>query len=229
MQTRKRATEYTHSALCDLAVDWLKRPQSRDGHGCQIAMSEVPTGWVGEIPDAIGFRAQGQYDDGSVVVEVKTSRADFLADRKKPHRSGEVNGVGRWRYFMCPEGLIQPEELPEQWGLLYVTKRGGIRPIAGPVTTRHYHDRKTLLKQMAFDDRDIMKEHFVLVRLLTRVGDVESLNKRLREAEGRASKADNQSARLTEELRKERAKRRRLQLMHQIQSETQPIPKRVGK
>ncbi len=73
---------------------------------------------------------------------------------------------------MCPEGLIQPEELPEQWGLLYVTRRGGIRPIAGPVTTRHYHNRKALLQQMAFEDRDIVKEHFVLVRLLNRVGDV---------------------------------------------------------
>jgi hypothetical protein len=225
MHTNKKSTEYTHSALCDLAVDWLKRPRSRDGHGCQIAVSEVPTGWVGEIPDAIGFRAQGQYDDGSVVVEVKTSRADFLADRKKPHRSGEVSGVGRWRYFMCPEGLIQPEELPEQWGLLYVTRRGGIRPIAGPVTTRHYHNRKALLQQMAFEDRDIVKEHFVLVRLLNRVGDVEFLNKRLREAEGRANKADNQSARLAEELRKERAIRNRL--MHQIQSNTQATPKQV--
>jgi hypothetical protein len=26
-----------------------------------------------------------------------------------------------YRYYMCPSGLIMPDELPPKWGLLYVT------------------------------------------------------------------------------------------------------------
>lgn len=36
----------------------------------------------GDIPDAIGYRFAGHFD-GTVVVEAKTSRADYLADRHK--------------------------------------------------------------------------------------------------------------------------------------------------
>ena len=28
--------------------------------------------------------------------------------------------VGNYRYFLCPEDVIQPEELPEGWGLLWI-------------------------------------------------------------------------------------------------------------
>ena len=62
--------ELNHSNLCDIAVRWLKRPSSGGGHGCHIAVSEVRSGYSGEVPDAIGFRAAGYIDDGSVVVEV---------------------------------------------------------------------------------------------------------------------------------------------------------------
>lgn len=174
----------SHADLCAIAVRWLKRPNSQNGHGCCIAMSEVKSGWTGEIPDAIGFRQKGyDYGDGSVVVEVKVTRSDFLADRKKPHRI--EGGLGNWRYFMCPEGLIRPEELPEGWGLLWVNKRGHVKPLAGPAhvmaSTRHYMERR----QALIDHRQASEasgEQFLLVKLLARVGDPEELNQKLREA-----------------------------------------------
>lgn len=64
----------------------------------------------------------GNFND-SVVIEVKTSHSDFLADRKKWCRGEEaaMRGYqsGRLRWFLCPEGVIKKEELPDKWGLLY--------------------------------------------------------------------------------------------------------------
>jgi len=55
------------------------------------------------------------------MVEAKASRADFLADRKKGFRSETELGMGNWRYYICPEGMIEPSELPDNWGLLYLS------------------------------------------------------------------------------------------------------------
>lgn len=51
-----------------MAVNWLKRPQSRGGHGCKVAIDECRTGWSGEIPDALGYHFAGSYMDGTVLV-----------------------------------------------------------------------------------------------------------------------------------------------------------------
>lgn len=47
-----------HADLCKLALVCLKRPYSRGGHGCKVALDECRTGWSGEIPDALGFATQ---------------------------------------------------------------------------------------------------------------------------------------------------------------------------
>ncbi|MHA9726925.1 hypothetical protein [Vibrio parahaemolyticus] len=196
----KKTKQWTHNELCQIAARWLKRPNSAGGPGCHIAFTETPSGWSGEVPDAIGFRATGWYD-GAVVVEVKISRSDFLADAKKPHRNGEVLGLGCWRYYMCPEGLIKPEELPEKWGLIYVTNRGGAKPIVGPTAVKHYGERQDLLDSMRFES-DIQREQFILVKLLNRVADPEKLNLMLREANNRASRLAKDNDRLREQLRR---------------------------
>lgn len=157
-------SNFTHSALCSVAVKWLRRSWSQNGAACCVAVSEAKSGWHGEIPDAIGFRRKG-HRDGSVVVEVKVSRSDFLADAKKPHRAS--GGIGNRRYFMCPEGMISVDELPAGWGLLVVNARGHVKKLADAT---------------AWFDADADREQFILVRLLSRVGDAEALNKELKEA-----------------------------------------------
>lgn len=119
-----------HRRLTTLAVKWLRRANSSGGRGCQIALSEGWAGWGGEIPDAIGFRAAG-YQNGTVIVEAKASRAEFLADARNPHPIQPETGLGRWRDHICSEGLTDPAALPERWGLLYATLRGAIRVVAG--------------------------------------------------------------------------------------------------
>ena len=90
---------------------------------------------AGETPDAIGWSSSYKVR-GSVVVECKTSVADFLRDKKKRRRvvwkEGEgcvrepaMDKMGDFRYFLTPYNLISPEYLKEQYpdhGLLYVVR-----------------------------------------------------------------------------------------------------------
>src|SRR5688572_7708258 len=90
----------THSALVDLAVQWL-----RSRYRCGIVLSEQSCA-SGEQPDVIGWKRRCR----SVVVECKMSRADFLADRHKPFRVDAAMGMGSERFYMVPAGLIGSDE-----------------------------------------------------------------------------------------------------------------------
>lgn len=166
---------FTHAQLCKLAVIWLKRPQSRGAHGCKVAIDECRTGWGGEIPDAIGYRFAGMENtelDGTVLVECKVSRADFLADKGKPHR--QAGGVGNWRYYMAPEGIISASELPEKWGLIEVNTRGHIKTRVGAYTDSNYQLQRERLLAMRHDS-ETAREFFLVVRMLDRVADPEKI------------------------------------------------------
>lgn len=163
-----------HSDLCKLALSWLKRPNSRKGHGCAVALSECRTGWDGEIPDAIGFRTTAP-QSGSVLIEVKTSRADFLADKDKPHR--QSGGVGDWRYYMAPEGVLQLSDMPERWGLIEVNKRGHIKVRSG--LAQYYGDWRGFddkAEAWRFNNVDREREQFLLVRVLANTDPQKTLD-----------------------------------------------------
>jgi len=108
-----------HYSLCALGANWLVR-----NHKCRSVMVERGGSSTGEMPDVIGF-----YFDDSFLIEAKMSRSDFLADASKPHRKNPETGMGKYRYYICPKGLISPDELPDNWGLLYVSTKGSIRKI----------------------------------------------------------------------------------------------------
>lgn len=111
----------THAELVELAAEWLRK------RGCAVVITEMSSQAV-ETPDAIGFwcRLPSRYvggDDvwggyGSVLIECKASRPDFLADCKKWFRRMSDHGMGKFRYFLAPASLIAPKELPPCWGLL---------------------------------------------------------------------------------------------------------------
>lgn len=172
----------THKELCALAVSWLRRPHSRSGPGCAVALAETQNGVNGEVPDAIGWRPYRQARCGSVVVEVKVSRADFLADASKAHRQDGAQGVGAYRYFMAPEGVIRLEDLPPKWGLVEVGKANRLKVRAGHVLLgyreedvwRHEHNQYA--------------EICTLALALARVGDPQKVQEMLRESGNRASR-----------------------------------------
>lgn len=103
----------THRELCDRAAYWLQTSL-----GCKLVLVERNSGRGGEEPDAIGWTPCGH----SSLIEVKVSRQDFLADKKKPHRKIPEKGMGRRRYLLCQRDLIKPEEAPEGWILLWATE-----------------------------------------------------------------------------------------------------------
>lgn len=91
------------------AVKWMKK------QGFTVVATNIRAAQSHEIVDAIGFR-----QSCSIVVESKVSRSDFNADLKKPERQGIAKGLGTYRFYICPVGMIKPEEvLPRGWGLLY--------------------------------------------------------------------------------------------------------------
>ena len=95
-----------HSTLVALGVRWLSRQ-------CSVVLYEFATP-ADENPDVIGW-APGA---GSVLIECKLSRSDFLRDATKTVRRNPQAGMGHRRYYLCPAELIQTKELPPKWGLL---------------------------------------------------------------------------------------------------------------
>lgn len=170
----------THAALCEVARKWLLRPNSKQGHGCHVALTECRSGDTGEMPDAIGFRAVTAETE-TVLVEVKVSRGDFLADARKPHREGG-NGIGLFRYYMCPAGLISPDEVPERWGLLWVDQRGRIEPKLGPVALSKNSGTFAKASEPWKHQRNLARETWMLVRVMARIDDPDKVKRTINQA-----------------------------------------------
>jgi hypothetical protein len=132
------------------------------------------------MPDAIGFRAVTAETE-TVLVEEKVSRGDFLADARKPHR--EVgNGVGLFRYYMCPAGLISPDEVPERWGLLWVDQRGRIEPKLGPVALSKNSGTFAKACEPWKHQRNLARETWMLVRVMARIDDPDKVKRTINQA-----------------------------------------------
>ncbi len=103
----------THKELIKRGAIWLKNSER-----CSVVLLERNSGPdCSESPDLIGWK-----NWHSTLIEVKISRADFLKDKKKMFRRIAKRGMGRSRYYLCPKGLIQPDEIPEKWGLLWANE-----------------------------------------------------------------------------------------------------------
>ena len=102
-----------------MAVKWLK------GIGCKVTISEMASA-AQEEPDAIGWRS-----GVSILVECKTSQNDFKKDAHKFWRRMPEYGMGDWRFYMCEKDVILPNQLPENWGLIYIINQK-TKLIVGP-------------------------------------------------------------------------------------------------
>lgn len=81
---------------------------------CAIVLTEIVTA-ANETPDAIGW-----WCGTSVLIEVKVSRSDYYRDKTKFSRRVTGYGIGNYRYYMTPPGLLVQKNMPEGWGLLEV-------------------------------------------------------------------------------------------------------------
>lgn len=96
-----------HERLNVIAAKWAK------SQGFPVVATNVFAAGCRERIDVIAFRA-----NGSLLIEAKVSRSDFLADAKKPERS--CGGVGLYRFYITPDSLVSPNEVPDGWGLITV-------------------------------------------------------------------------------------------------------------
>lgn len=96
-----------HQHLVTLGERWQKR------QGFSVVATEIAVIGTSEQADVIGFRS-----NCSLLIEAKATRSDFLADAKKPHRAS--GGLGVYRFYIAPAGVIGVEDLPPAWGLLHV-------------------------------------------------------------------------------------------------------------
>jgi hypothetical protein len=98
-----------HATLVAMGVRWLSRQ-------CSVVLYEFATP-ADENPDVIGW-APGA---GSVLIECKLTRSDFLKDAAKTVRKNPRAGMGQRRFYLCPAELIQVKDLPAKWGLLWAS------------------------------------------------------------------------------------------------------------
>lgn len=148
--------DMTHDQLVSIGRRWLATRSP-------VVVSEIATA-AGESPDVLGFQCRvPRVGYGTHLIECKASRADFLADRKKRYRRHPEQGMGNFRYFLVPQGLVTPEEMPENWGLLYADS-------AGRVSIRHVPRR-----QEANRDAELTLMVSVMRRLRLPAGDHVSL------------------------------------------------------
>lgn len=125
-------TQSLHYQLCCEGAKYIIQPRATEPWQSQNMLSAVELVCFGcELTDVYATNRVT-----STIIEVKTSHADFLADKRKYARSheAEVNNhqLGNYRYYLCPEGVIKPEELPEGWGLLYWNGRKVDKVIPAP-------------------------------------------------------------------------------------------------
>ncbi len=110
-------------------------------------------------------------------------------------------GLGQFRYYLAPAGLIAVDELPPRWGLIEVHGRA-LKVRAGHIFEQRQEQlgyRKDYTAWEHPHNRD--RERALLVRLLARVGDADILHRELKAARNKFTYAANAAERLSDELR----------------------------
>lgn len=149
-----------HSDLIPVAYKWVLKNAS-----CGCAFKELYS-LNSEYCDVIGFGSGGF----SVLVEVKVSRSDFLADKKKSFRKNPSQGMGTERYYCCPAGLIKIEELPVGWGLIYVSN-GKAKLVHRPIQDYSFeaHGKIYQSNRTYQHEKNIKAEHGLMYSALRRL------------------------------------------------------------
>lgn len=111
-------TDSLHYQLCCFGAKFLK--SRKNAEPFELPNKYVAVELVTLTAENTDIWATNGYQ--TTLVEVKTSHSDFLADQKKWVRSPEATiadkCLGNFRYYLCPKGVINENEIPDKWGLL---------------------------------------------------------------------------------------------------------------
>jgi len=126
----------THDEIQHIVAKWLKNhKRNLVVYNCPYVVENLVTlNGTGETPDVMGWNYSN-----STMIEVKRTRQDFMKDKKKHFRRNEKYAIGNYRLFCCPTDLIKADEIPSQWGLLYINESGEIQIIVKPIKQDSYY------------------------------------------------------------------------------------------
>lgn len=131
-------TPVTHELLVQRAVLWLRKPMR-----CPVVFAEITTAAC-MTPDAIGWR----YGSQCILVECKRTRSDFRADAKKMHKRFGAT-PGHLRFYMTPAGLLRPEQIPADWGLVEVDGKRFSVVVDAPIVQSCFETERAILASAA--------------------------------------------------------------------------------
>ncbi len=164
----------THAELVQRGAMWL-----RNRRNCRVVLAEQTTG-RGEIADVIGWK----FGNCSFLLECKVSRADFYADRCKPFRVDPVLGMGAYRFFLAPAGVLTVEDVTGDWGLLEARGRSIFVLKEAQPQPAHNHAEEVALAVQALAQAELRASgplHLWLTAPDSPVGQMRARQKQIRE------------------------------------------------
>lgn len=183
----------THAELVQRAQFWLK------GQGYHVVLTEYKT-TCQEQPDAFGLTKEA-----TCLIECKASRSDFLADKNKRFRRSPAKGMGVYRYFLTPKGMITPEELPEKWGLLEIRGQRTFKiHEASPFDLADAMKAErpivySILRRLAIADEDLLSMAVDILKLEQKLSArADQLKRRERDLERQERRLDAKATQLAE-------------------------------
>jgi hypothetical protein len=126
----------------------LKKKHEKD-----LFLSECKTGrtWGDKVYVFDGWAMKKSWSNPEVIgYEIKVSRGDFLSDKKWRNYLPYCNTF----YFVCPRGIVDVKELPEDTGLILVSKTG----------TKLYTKKKAPYREMEFDKINSVYKYILMWR-----------------------------------------------------------------
>lgn len=94
--------------------------------------------------------------------EIKHSRSDFLSDIKKLEKRASYLEISESLYYVCPESVISPDEIPPECGLIYMSKNGEFYNVVEAPKHNHWKNNfsyellLTLIKSQDYSDKRII-------------------------------------------------------------------------
>lgn len=116
-----------HSHLKWVALHYLKTLVT------DLVANEVDFYNAYSIADAVGLNFKRREVR---VIEVKATKADFLRDKKLFGENTSYFYHAHYSYIMCPTNVIQQEELPYGYGLIWVDEYDNITVVKKPIKNK---------------------------------------------------------------------------------------------
>ena len=106
---KEDVSKLSHADLVTIGARWLRYEKN-----CSIVVEEPATaGFV--KPDILGFQIYSSF-----MIEVKVSKSDFLADKKK---KGYDQKIADYSYYLVPSDMIDESDIKNGYGLIYATSK----------------------------------------------------------------------------------------------------------